>query len=195
MNDRRYERFVTRKIDAAVKAAGRGRHAKAIAHFRTVLEVSDAPDLRSYCFLCLGRVEEKRQGWSAALEWYLRAFEMEQGNDETWYFLNNNAGYCLNRLGRNAEAEAFCRLAIGIDPDRSNGWKNLGTALEGLGRWTAAAEAYLEATERCPEDRRSLGLLQRLLENHPAATAGIRMPRHCRRFVDPPGNQPHQEVP
>ena len=181
MNDRRYQRFVMRKINTAIEAAGRGRYAKASDCFRTVLELSDAPELRSYCLLCLGRVEEKQERWGVALEWYLRAFEMDQGSDETWYFLNNNAGYCMNRLGRYREAEAFCRMAIGIDVERSNGWKNLGTSLEGLGRWSAAAEAYLEATERCPADTRSMGLLQGLLEEHPEAVA--RVPEFAARLV------------
>ncbi|TVQ24661.1 MAG: tetratricopeptide repeat protein [Spirochaetaceae bacterium] len=158
-------------IDTAAKAAARGRYAKATDRFRTVLELSDAPEVRSYCLLCLGRVEEQRERWVLALEWYLRAFEMDQQSDKTWYFLNNNAGYCMNRLGRHREAEAFCRMAIGIDVERSNGWKNLGIALEGLGQWSAAAEAYLEATECCVADTRSMGLLHRLLEEYPEAVA------------------------
>ncbi len=173
MDDGQYEELVTRMMESAVDAADEGNYEEASECFRALLEVSDSGDFRSYCLLSLGRVEEKLQEWAAALEWYLQALALDQGDEETRYFLSNNAGYCMNRLGRHAEAEALCRAAVSIDPERPNAWKNLGIALEGLGRWSAAASSYLEATEVCPEDTRSLHLLERLIDSRPQAADGV----------------------
>lgn len=44
---------------------------------------------------------------------------------------------------------------------------NLGIALEGQECFAEAAQAYLEAAEICPDDRRALRLLERLIATHP----------------------------
>ena len=64
-------------------------------------------------------------------------------------------------------AEHFCREAIGIDASRPNAYKNLGIALEGQGRYVAAADAYRAAALIGPRDPRGLLHLEQLVESHP----------------------------
>jgi tetratricopeptide (TPR) repeat protein len=88
-----------------------------------------------------------------------------EGEDR--YFALNNLGYCLNRLGRHAEAEPICRRAIATDARPFNAHKNLGVALERLGRLAEAAEEYLAAAMTSDLDDRPLRHLRVLLANHP----------------------------
>jgi hypothetical protein len=60
-----------------------------------------------------------------------------------------------------------CRAAIGIDPGRQNGHKNLGVALQGQGRYCDAARSFILATMACPQDGRALGLLEELVAAQP----------------------------
>ena len=64
-------------------------------------------------------------------------------------------------------AEHLCREAIGIDASRPNAYKNLGIALEGQGRYVAAADAYRAAALIGPGDPRGLLHLEQLVESHP----------------------------
>ena len=173
MRGKRYDRYVDRKLESGYAWYSRGKYARAQKRYEQVLAVAESPALRAYCMLSIGRLYEQRQEWQAALDWYLRAFAMDQEIDEVWYFISNNAGYCMNRLGRHREAEAMCRIATGILPDLPNAWKNLGVALEGLCRWSDAAASYLIASECWPEDTRALNLLERLLAERPEAGAGV----------------------
>ena len=86
--------------------------------------------------------------------------------NDTWYLLNNNLGYSLNRIGRHAEAEAYCRAAIAIHAGRYNAYKNLGLSLEGQGRLFEAARCFLKAAKAAPDDLRALGHFEDLLARH-----------------------------
>ena len=90
----------------------------------------------------------------------------EERKNDTWYFLNNNIGYCLNIEGRHQEAEKHCRAAIRINRKRRNAFKNLGIALEGKGRHVDAARNYLRAAKLCSTDPRAIVLLNRLIGSH-----------------------------
>jgi len=57
--------------------------------------------------------------------------------------------------------------AIAIDVQRPNGFKNLGMALRGQGRFAEAAECFVKATQADASDVRALKLLEELLEQHP----------------------------
>lgn len=130
---------------------------------------SESPEARALALLRRGRQLERGEDHEGAAECYRRGLECEPGETETWYFLHNNLAFCEVQLKRFTEAEPLCRKAIAIDPKRSNGFKNLGLALQGQGRWTEAAEAFVESVLVCKaHDPRGIALLDRLLDEHPA---------------------------
>ena len=117
--------------------------------------------------LGLGQLLEQQHRYAEAEAIYARGAEIPRGPAEVAYFLHNNRGYCLNILGRHAEAECQCRAALAIDPARHNAHKNLGLALVGQGRLAEAARSLLEADCRCPGDTRARGHLRALLAESP----------------------------
>jgi len=151
----------------AFECIDKGKLETARAYLEKVLLLIDSPSERAECLLHTGLVLEGMGNYAAAAEVYSRAFELPRESDETWYFLNNNRGYCLNREGRFAEAEGYCRAAIEIDPERHNAYKNLGLALHGLGRHVEAARNFIHATLALPTDPRALAHLEQLLSDHP----------------------------
>ena len=151
----------------AQECAAKGKFAAAQAYFEIIFEENEAEPVKAYCLLSIGQLQEQQENYAAAIDWYRKAFRMVPGTDGTWYLLHNNLGYCLNRFGLHEEAEDLCRKAIAIDPTRHNAYKNLGIALKGQECFAKAAQAYLEATQICPDDRRALRLLERLAAAHP----------------------------
>ena len=123
--------------------------------------------MRAFCWLEIGRAHEGKPDFRAAAEAYRQGLALPADWTDTWYFLNNNLGYCLNQLGSYEEAEAFCRAAIAFQPRLYNAHKNLGVSLAGQGRLVEAAHSYLEAAGRAPGDTRALGHLVDLLAQHP----------------------------
>jgi tetratricopeptide (TPR) repeat protein len=138
----------------------------AIVYIEKILTLEDDPDARARCFLMMGRLFEKTRDFPAAVAAYSRAFVLPTREDDTWYFLNNNLGYSLNQIGRHDEAEAYCRAAIAIDPERHNAHKNLGLSLQGQGRYLEAARCLLTAVQARPDDFRALDHLEDLLAQH-----------------------------
>ena len=122
-------------------------------------------------YRALGIASEQQGNYTAASAYYdkgLKAYERSKRPDTSnAYFLHNNAGYCLNKLGKHKEAEKLCRKALAIDPSRPNAYKNLGLSLEGQRHYKAAAESYLTGTKVFPGDNRSLIHLHRLLSEKP----------------------------
>jgi tetratricopeptide (TPR) repeat protein len=92
---------------------------------------------------------------------------LEPMHTSTWYFINNNLGFCLIALDRFAEAENYCRKAIETDPNRPNAYKNLGAALSGQGQYRDAAQCFIAATQLNAADDRAYLLLRELLREHP----------------------------
>jgi tetratricopeptide (TPR) repeat protein len=140
----------------------------ALAYFRTALGLLDPGEMKAYCLLSIGQLMEGHEDLAGALDSYLAALQMEPVEGGVRYLLHNNTGYCLNRLGRHAEAEEYCRRAIDIDPRRQNAYKNLGVTLQGMGRYPDAVASYVTAAENCPADNRALELLEALYRLHPA---------------------------
>jgi tetratricopeptide (TPR) repeat protein len=58
-------------------------------------------------------------------------------------------------------------VGIAINPDRHNAYKNLGIALQGLGKHREAAQCLVTATQKNANDPRATEHLLRLLEIHP----------------------------
>jgi len=134
----------------------------AVYALERALAIAATAEENATVLLLMGQILEDAGDYQCAANAYARAFALPPGTDATWYLLLNNLGYCLNILGRHAEAEALCRSAVEIDPARHNAFKNLGVSLQGLGRLEEAAECYRRAAKLCPEDGRAQRLLDQL---------------------------------
>ncbi|MFN2371696.1 MAG: tetratricopeptide repeat protein, partial [Candidatus Krumholzibacteriia bacterium] len=73
-----------------------------------------------------------------------------------------NAGVCALRLGRAEEARAWFGRAVGVDPERFEGWVNLAAALQQLGDREGARRALEKAVALRPGDARLRGRLREL---------------------------------
>jgi tetratricopeptide (TPR) repeat protein len=138
----------------------------AYAYLEKSLPLPDIPGDRAGCLLAMGQALERAGDYQAALETYAKALELPQEPNDTWYFLNNNLAYCLNKSGLHEEAEKHCRAAIKICPERHNAHKNLGIALQRLGRYAEAVQCYIRATQLAPTDPRAMRHLEDLLAAH-----------------------------
>jgi len=143
------------------------RQEQALQCLRRVLEGKSELEAKAHCVLALGQTMEQAGDYPSAIRFYREAFAMEPANNDVWYFINNNLGYSYNQVGQHAEAETFCRAAIAIHPNRQNAYKNLGLALQGLGRPREAAQCLVTATQKNASDARATEHLRRLLEIHP----------------------------
>lgn len=150
-----------------------GNYRSCCEYIEKILPLLDAPDRKAECLLRMGIAMEHARDYEGAYRAYSRACELPQEANDTWYFLNNNCGYCLNQIGRHREAEKFCRAAVEIDRERHNGYKNLGVALAGQGRCAEAAKEYIRATRLCPSDPRALALLDDLFAGNREAVDEI----------------------
>ncbi|MBI9050781.1 MAG: tetratricopeptide repeat protein [Anaerolineaceae bacterium] len=110
---------------------------------------------------------EKSNNFLMAIECYQKAFILEPINNQDWFFIHNNLGYSHNVIGRYDEGERYCRIAIRIDPDKHNAYKNLAISLEGQGKYVEAVEYYIKATKVNASDNRALLHLEELLRNQP----------------------------
>jgi tetratricopeptide (TPR) repeat protein len=144
-----------------------GRYPDATACVERSLAGARDPAKQAARCLGLGQLLEQQDRHAEAEAMYARGLEIPAAPAEVAYFLHNNRGYCLNHLGRHAEAEVHTRAAIAIDPKRHNAHKNLGLSLAGQGRLGEAAHCLLEADRRCPEDARARQHLIELLAENP----------------------------
>jgi tetratricopeptide (TPR) repeat protein len=136
-------------------------------HVDRLLSITGDPERKAGCYLAMGQLMEQQNDFESAAAFYSQAYPLEPTTSRTWYFINNNLGYCLNQLGRHKEAEPYCRAAILIDPMRYNAYKNLGVALQGQGCWADAAYHYLHAIEASPGEPRAFRHLEALASAHP----------------------------
>ena len=144
-----------------------GRPAEAMACVTHLLAGTADPEKQADGFLALGQLLEQQERYAEAAEVYARGLAILPPGAPAGYLLHNNRGYCLNDLGRHAEAEAHCRTAIALNPIRHNAHKNLGLALAGQGRFVEAAHCLLEADRRYPADPRARRHLAELLAGNP----------------------------
>ena len=125
----------------------------------------DPPGTAAEC-LGLGVQMERARRYDLAAWLYAMGVRHEPTEEDIWYWLNNNLGYSLNQMGEFTEAEYHCRAAIRCEPRRHNGHKNLGVALEGLGRYAEAARCYVIAANGAPWDLRAAEHLVLLARTH-----------------------------
>jgi tetratricopeptide (TPR) repeat protein len=147
-----------------------GRIDRAMPYFQRLLDQTDEVDEAAAILLSMGQAAEKAADFELA-EWlYRRGLALDAGSVHTRYFLHNNLGYSLVELGRHAEAEPFCRAAIGLTPERANAHKNLGLSLQSQGRHRDAARAFILSMRANPADPRAARHLEQLLATHPEIT-------------------------
>jgi tetratricopeptide (TPR) repeat protein len=144
-----------------------GSHDKALECLCRIKDAAASLESKALCQLTVGQIMEQTGDFAAAILAYRQALAMEPARDEVWYLIHNNLGYCYNRFGLHIEAERLCRIATGINPKRSNAFKNLGIALEGRGEYREAAQCFIEATRKSANDPRATELLGRLIDRHP----------------------------
>ena len=161
--ERSWAVFEDAALHLAVFYSHIGRQDEAMDLLRRLLAINDNPERKADYLLKLGQMMEQKQDYPGAVDYYRQAFSLEPENPDTWYWINNNLGFCLNTLGEHIEGEALCRTAIQIDAERQNAWKNLGIALEGQGRYAAAAQAYITAVHKNLSDPRALRHLEQLV--------------------------------
>lgn len=152
--------------DLAVFYSRTNRQNIAIQYMNRLVANTDDPERKARYYLNLGQLMEQIKNYEAAMGFYLQAFSLEPANSFTWYFINNNLGYCLNHFGRHEEAESYCRAAIKMAPALHNAYKNLGISLEGQGHYKEAAKSYIKAVQANAGDPRALLHLEELVEKH-----------------------------
>jgi len=141
-------------------------------------------------YLGLGQLLEQEDRYAEAEVVYANGAEIMPPTGDTGYFLHNNRGYCLNLLGRHAEAEEQCRTALALNVRRHNAHKNLGLALAGQGQFKEAAHALLEANRRCPADGRSRRHLFELVTQHPDILENPDLATECEALDLKGGSKP-----
>jgi tetratricopeptide (TPR) repeat protein len=142
-------------------------HLKALDCLRKLIDLFPDVERKASCVLAMGQTMEQVSDYEAAIRYYKEALSLEPVQTSTWYFINNNLGFCLNTLGHFAEGEIYCRKALEIDPNRPNAYKNLGIALKGMGNYADAAQCFVSATQANAADPRASKLLEELLVEHP----------------------------
>lgn len=125
----------------------------------------------AHCYLALGQIATDEGNHEAALKHFTSALELAPKRRKVIYVLHNNIGYCLNSLGRFAEAEVECRIAIDIDWTRASGYRNLGVSLHGQNDLAGAAWVLTEAVKADSVDSRARILLEKLIALHPSLTS------------------------
>src|ERR1044071_1050987 len=147
------------------RGAQRTETAKAL--LQRFLTETKSSEYKVHCHLGLGQIATDEKDFDTALHHFNGALTLQPAAKKLEYVLLNNAGYCLNMLGRFAEGERHCRKALEVDWLRPSAYRNLGVSLHGNGNVVAAAWALVEAAKADPSDDRARGILQNLLSMNP----------------------------
>jgi tetratricopeptide (TPR) repeat protein len=150
-----------------------GRHDESIKYLKRLWEGTNDPEKTAATVLAFGQLMEQKGDYEGAITYYSQALSLEPSDTHTWFFIHNNLGFCLNHFAAYAEGERYCRKAIDIDPDRPNGFKNLGISLQGQGRMAEAASMFIQAVRVEASDPRSLHHLEALVAGHPEVSREI----------------------
>ncbi len=124
---------------------GLGRNELCADVVNVIMQYCDDLEDRAYSYLVLGQLAEKSHKYTEALEHYARGIALKPSEKRTAYFLYNNTGRCLNLQGMHAEAQRNCWLAVEIEPQLANAFKNLGISLAGQKDTAGAFRAHIEA--------------------------------------------------
>lgn len=140
---------------------------ESMTYLRRLLALESDLEKKAACILAMGGAAEQMNDFPGAILFYREAMSMEPLHSDTWYFIHNNLGYSLNKVGQFEEGEKCCLAAIRINPSRPNAHKNRGIALAGQGRYCEAAQCYITATQNHAGDARAFELLEQLVGEHP----------------------------
>jgi len=159
----------------------------AIEQVENLVTITRNPESKAHYLLWLGILLEQVLDFEGASVCYGEAIAMEPTDKTTWYFLHNNMGYCLNRLGKYVDADWYCRAAINVDRRKYNAYKNLGIALAGQSDHSSAVRFLVEAIRLNPLDPRALLHLEQITSGHPELAEEIpnvdELVEECRRAV------------
>jgi len=108
---------------------------------RDALRARDIAPERARPVVLVGLVAMERGDSRTAIEWLLAAAAMEMPNLEAVTHLAS----ALNRIGQWESAEEWSRYALGVEPDHTGSWINLGLALKSQQRFAEAREAFRRA--------------------------------------------------
>lgn len=165
-------------------------HDRALERLRELIPLLSDPEDKANCVFTMGQAMEQVHDYPAAVRYYKEAENLEPTRTFTWYFINNNLGFCLNTLEQFAEGEVYCRRALEIDPQRPNAHKNLGIALAGRGQYREAAECFVRATQANAADPRAFHLLEELVTEHPELEYDFRDKAEiCRKAIEVAGRK------
>jgi Flp pilus assembly protein TadD len=131
------------------------------------LSETKTSEYKVHCHLGLGQIATDEKDFETALNHFNGALSLKPSTKKLEYVLLNNAGYCLNMLGRFVEGERNCRKALEVDWLRPSAYRNLGVSLHGNGKIIDAAWALVEAAKADPSDDRARSILQNLLSMNP----------------------------
>jgi tetratricopeptide (TPR) repeat protein len=171
-----------------------GQHEKALVRLRELIERLPNPEDKANCVFTMGQAMEQVGDYAAAIRYYKEAEALEPTRTFTWYFINNNLGFCLNTLGKFVEGEKYCRRALEIDPKRPNAHKNLGLAFAGQERHREAAQCFVDATQANAADARAFRLLEELIKRHPELEYEFQGDLDCCRKAIEVAHQKAQEM-
>jgi tetratricopeptide (TPR) repeat protein len=127
----------------------------------------DDPENTAVVYYLLGIIAQIEENWQIALELYENGLLQLPQRPHTAYFLRNGAGYCLNKLGRYAEGEKYCRWALEAHADRPDAFKNLGISLDAQGDFKGAIWCWVEALKLDPTYAQAQRLLDEVFLKHP----------------------------
>jgi tetratricopeptide (TPR) repeat protein len=139
----------------------------ATALLNSVSNKHSGNEQRAVFHLALGQIAQSEKQWDVALEHYAIGLSRSPRQPRTLYLLYNNSGYCQNMMGFHAEAKEYCRLAIAVDSNQHDAYKNLAWALKHQGDFKGAAWSLIEAMKLKPSNRDIARLLKELLTDHP----------------------------
>jgi tetratricopeptide (TPR) repeat protein len=140
---------------------------QAMIYVQQLLFLAKTPEKKAYYLFSLGQLMEKIEDFTSAIDYYTKARTFEPADQTLWYFIHNNLGFSFNTLTHYVDGERNCRIAIQINPNKPNAYKNLGIALEGQKIYPEAARNYILATKVFPLDTRAFLLLKDLLVKYP----------------------------
>jgi tetratricopeptide (TPR) repeat protein len=149
---------------------GINRTESAVELLESFIKTSHDNENLAHCHLALGQIATDEQRIEAALKYFRSALDLQPDKRKVKYVLNNNIGFCLNKLNRFAESEKFCRSAIEIDWSRASAYRNLGLSLEGQHNIVGAAWALGEAVKLEVTDTRARTSLEGLIRANPTLT-------------------------
>jgi len=150
-----------------------GKQSEALGHVQKLLQLSDDIEENASYFLALGQLMEQMGDFASAIEYYRGGSLLKPSGKATWYWINNNLGFCLNQLEKYDEAEGYLRAAIQAAPKMSNAYKNLGLCFQGRGDYARAAKCFVIALKVNASDARPLKHIEELLEGHPEVLCEI----------------------